>query len=572
MSFSTNPTSSSCYASSSSSSSSSSTEIPVTHGHTESRVQGVAIPVIAHVGTAPLSAMNSKSTNRANSVDRLMIEGVEMIGKGRHVEAIALFTRLIDTNPISQKALLQAHMNRGVAYSREGNFTRTIEECNYVLERAATDQVEDSLIKNARDNLGACSLAQGGALRAQEKLDEALVVYSHFVTMSEMVPVKSLGTDQQLANVLFKRGTVYRQLGKITEAINDYKRCIGMNPINEKLLIRAYDELGITYFKQQNWPEGIRYMSLIIDMKPPPEKDTLVRSYFNRAEGYKEHGKSKEAFEDYTRIVNMKLPLDMEILAKSLIQRGRILESMEKMAEGIEDYTRVITMKSPINKNVIVNALLHRAAAYKAQGKMKEALRDYNQAISKKPPSNYNVGESYLRRGELFDLKGDTDKAIEDYSTVISLASVNKKHLAQACLFRGLAFNRQGLADRAIEDLKRVNFELVVQEFSSSDLEKLTSKMDEASLILGVNGSKPFQRTLSSTPSSATVSTSSNNDLSAGATAANVTSDSESTSHSSTYSNSPQIPASSASSSSRDVNLNPTCAPTSRLNNAELAK
>ncbi len=154
----------------------------------------------------PLTLYERTLRYTPNSIRVLNNLSAEYHRIGRYDEAIALYKKVIDTNPGYSK-LYKAYNNLGVAYHDIG------------------------------------------------KLDEALAVYK-----------KAVALKPDYADMHYNIGLVYRDMGRHEEAIASYKRAIGTNPASADA--DMYNVLGISYSELARTKEAIASFKRAIEIDP----------------------------------------------------------------------------------------------------------------------------------------------------------------------------------------------------------------------------------------------------------------------------------------------------------------
>jgi tetratricopeptide (TPR) repeat protein len=101
----------------------------------------------------------------------------------------------------------------------------------------------------------------------------------------------------------------YTPLEEIAEQLNQSSQLITQNNfIEARQMLTGMENnnnelvhytIGITYMKERNYNEALKYFSQSIDIKP------TISAYNNRAYCYKLLGKNEEALSDYTSIIEL---------------------------------------------------------------------------------------------------------------------------------------------------------------------------------------------------------------------------------------------------------------------------
>jgi len=138
-------------------------------------------------------------------------------------------------------------------------------------------------------------------------------------------------------------------------------------------------------------------------------------AYNNRANLYKNVGKTNEAIADYNKAIESS-PND----ARAYYNRANLYRDLGKTDEAIADYNKAIEL-NPNNADTYNN----RANLYKDLGKTNEAMTDYNKAIEINP----NDAKSYNNRADFWLKLHQYDKALEDINRALSLDDKEYTHV-----------------------------------------------------------------------------------------------------------------------------------------------
>lgn len=159
--------------------------------------------------------------------------------------------------------------NRGLAYSRDGQYDKAIEDYTLV-----TSAQSESLSVNAY-------YYRGVAYRKQGKLDLALSDLSQVIR-----------DDPQHAWAHYQRGLIYRKQKKSDLALNDYSKAIEL----DDTLVAAYYSRGIMRKNQRDWRAAIDDYSSAIALNPKH-----AEAYNNRGVAYRKLGEYDHATRDYKK-------------------------------------------------------------------------------------------------------------------------------------------------------------------------------------------------------------------------------------------------------------------------------
>ena len=284
----------------------------------------------------------------------------------------------------------------------------------------------------------------------KKKLSEAIEQYT-----------KAIGLNPRLAEAYSNRGAAYRESGKIEKAISDYNQAIYLKPDYAD----AYNNRGVAYAKRNEIDHAIADFSMAIELNPK-----FAEAYNNRGNIYRDAGKYDIALQDWDRAIGLRpdypdaynnrgaayrhkgeisraisdfskaIALDPKF-AGAFFNRGLAYGRKEEDDLSIADYTKAINLKPDY-----LEAYSNRAAAYARKSKHDRAIADFSKAIELNPDAvaYYNRGSAYLGKGE-------DDHAIADFNKATEL----RGDYAEAYNNRGLAYVNRGEVHHAIADYTR---------------------------------------------------------------------------------------------------------------------
>ena len=239
-------------------------------------------------------------------------------------DSISLWNDVIDKFPVAI-----AFNSRGVAYGKQGNYIRAIEDFNQAIQI-------DPMSALAHNNRGLAYNALGDHNSAIEDFTQSV----------KLNPIGPMAYNN--------RGLVYKALGEYNRALDDFSQAANLNPRN----FETYYNRGLTYNAIGDIDHAIGDYSQAIKINP-----TAAHIFNNRGLAYKAKGDENHAIEDYTQAINVN-----PRYAVAYINRGVSYCVKSEFGSAIEDYTRAINL----NPNS-VQGYYNRGLAYKAMG-------DYNRA------------------------------------------------------------------------------------------------------------------------------------------------------------------------------------------------
>jgi tetratricopeptide (TPR) repeat protein len=222
-------------------------------------------------------------------------------------------------------------------------------------------------------------------------------------------------------------GLAYYKMGRTDEAIEEFKKAIGMNPDYAK----AHNNLGLAYTDKSLIDEAIEEYKFALRLKPD-----LPEAHNNLGIAYLDLGRTDEGIEEYKEALRLN-----PYYVVSHNNLGLAYYDLGRMDGAIEEYKKAISLNPDY-------ALAHNnlGLAYYDLGRMDGAIEEYKKAISLNPDyalAHNNLGLAY------YDL-GRMDEAIEEYKKAISL---NLGHIAHNNL--GFTYMERERLDLAEKHLKK---------------------------------------------------------------------------------------------------------------------
>jgi Flp pilus assembly protein TadD len=111
--------------------------------------------------------------------------------------------------------------------------------------------------------------------------------------------------EKDLAGVLYNCGTVNAKAGNLTQAIEDFTKCIEIKPND----VMAYNNRGSAYAQQRNFIQALSDFTKAIDLSP---NDPVA--YHNRAVVYYQFEEYAKAWDDVHRVQKIGATVNPEII------------------------------------------------------------------------------------------------------------------------------------------------------------------------------------------------------------------------------------------------------------------
>lgn len=239
---------------------------------------------------------------------------------------------------------------------------------------------------------------------------------------------KSIELNNNFVPAYNNQGISYFKQGKYYKAIEDYNKAIDLNPEESGL----YSNRGNAYSKLEHYNEAIEDYNKAIELNP-----NNLDVYFNRGNAYSKAMQYNKAIKDYSKVIELNSN-DSDVY----FNRGNAHSKLNNYYEAIDDYNKAIELNS---KNL--KTYFNRGNVYSKLEKYNKAIDDYNKAIELTP----NDSEAYCNRSDSYNNLGKYNMAIEDCNKAIELDSTN----SIAYNNRGDAYTGLEKYDKAIEDYSK---------------------------------------------------------------------------------------------------------------------
>jgi protein O-mannosyl-transferase len=194
------------------------------------------------------------------------------------------------------------------------------------------------------------------------------------------------------------RGSLYWGMGRYDAALEDYHRCLVLNPRNAK----AYVGRGHVMSDQGQHEQAMRDYEAAIGFNPK-----LADAYDGRGSALLHTGQTEAAIRDFDQAI----ALDAE-LASAFLNRAHAHEARRELDAAIRDYDRVIGLRPDF-----AQAYGDRGNALQGKGRYVEAIRDYDKAIALSP----GVAGAYQNRAIAYLKTGAYDQAWSDVEAMRKL-------------------------------------------------------------------------------------------------------------------------------------------------------
>jgi tetratricopeptide (TPR) repeat protein len=271
-----------------------------------------------------------------------------------------------------------------------------------------------------------------------------------------------LSLDPACAKALCGRGTAFRILGHIEEALRDYDAALAIEP----KYARALFNRGLVRFEKGDTEEAFAELEKAIVLSPEPG------FYYHRAQCFCRLKAYDKALSDMTACIE----LDHDKQSATICQRGTVLLELGRGEDAAVDFEEAIRRNpnepqfyvwlayalssekqheravSVLDKAIEIQGnhpdlLFRRGCALYCANDFEPAIRDYDKALQ----INGDAAEAYYWRGRASEQLRDYEAAIADFSEAIA----RNGNIFAALIARGKAFLDIDDSQNAIKDLSR---------------------------------------------------------------------------------------------------------------------
>lgn len=305
-----------------------------------------------------------------NNIEYIQNYAMVLIQLGRQDEAIEKFESTITEKKSgsAQKVNKYAYRGIGMAYLQSKDYEKSVENFDKALDIDEAEEWNNDI-----------SYYKANALKLNGKADEAEKIYTEL-----------LDDEPENAAVYKARADLYRETGRLGEAVNDYNSAELYNQSDFEIYIglaSCYIELG----KQEQADEAL-FLASLLDIKTDKDKYYLgVIHYYQKkfdsakdemeyamANGIEDAGfylaeiylmegdyeRASELFEEYAGSTVVESPTVCNDISVCLISAERYDEALEWINKGL------MFKMSGVEKQLKRN----RVACYEGSGKLSEAL------------------------------------------------------------------------------------------------------------------------------------------------------------------------------------------------------
>ena len=190
----------------------------------------------------------------------------------------------------------------------------------------------------------------------------AAILCSGLLAASLSVPARADLTGPDFARAALQA----QQEGDHERAIDYFSRAIDSNELRTKDMPKAYNNLGVSYFRLRDLRKAVESFSVAIDLN-----DRYSVAYRNRGATYADLGAYDEALSDYDRAIRLN-PED----SASFNNRGIIHKKRDEFYKAFSDFGAAIFLDPDF-----AEAYFNRGKTYLEQERYSLAIADLDDAI-----------------------------------------------------------------------------------------------------------------------------------------------------------------------------------------------
>ena len=275
---------------------------------------------------------------------------------------------------------------------------------------------------------------------------------------------------------------------KLSTVIVNGTKQSGVKQIAQKGKASAYNNIGVTYYNQGNFPEALNNQLVSLKIREEiGDQAGIASSYNNIGNVYYDQGNYPEALKNYFASLKLREAIgNKKDIATSYNNIGIVYDSQNNYPEALKNYFVALKIFEALgDPQGIAHSHNNIGVTYKEQGNYPEALKNYlaslkiREAIGDKD----GIAYSYHNIGNIYCAQGNYPEALHDYfaSLKIREAIGDKAGIATSYNNIGIIYTKQKKYKEAEEYLmkaKELSKEIGYIEYlrdSYSDLTNLDS-------------------------------------------------------------------------------------------------
>lgn len=179
---------------------------------------------------------------------------------------------------------------------------------------------------------------------------------------------RAVKLDSSYPNTYTNRGATLHQLGRLDEALADYKQAIRLGRSSDNATVR--NNRGLLYLQQGRYTKALAEFNSALSIDP-----IYANAYMNRALNKAYLSDTESAIHDFGRAIELNPKF-----AYAYLNRGCLLHSIGALNEAFLDYTIALEIEPSLARGYA-----NRSLIYQEQGQLQAADADWKQALHLRP-------------------------------------------------------------------------------------------------------------------------------------------------------------------------------------------
>ncbi|WP_426994058.1 ArsR family transcriptional regulator [Methylomonas sp. CM2] len=305
---------------------------------------------------------------------------------------------------------------------------------------------------------------RGTVYKESGETTKALDDYSRVIEFFDVAP-------EQTAKALIQRGRIRGELGEIEEALRDFDSVVELHDISPDLIASAYYNRGFTLWQLGDFSGAISAYTLGIET-PEQSPVAMANGFFGRGLLYSVENKLEGAVRDFNMVLSIQnLPEELTVdtqftLALMHFMSGRWMKGIVRLADGLGKLTADI---QPEEAQFTAMVAFVYTSSFSTAAR-KQHIAELAQVFEQHHASNY-LGEALIRH--LGSIHRDPDETpssenLEQWYSAWEASGTNSEalKLPLRLLRTGIDFLKSGAQDRSVLlDLNQEERQILVQTF-----------------------------------------------------------------------------------------------------------
>ena len=299
---------------------------------------------------------------------------------------------------------MEKEIQSAFEHYQAGNYRLAEDILTKVLKR-----VPDSA--EIHNNLGLVFLMDG-------KYDEAI---EHFR--------RAIGLDPALTDANYNLGNAFKDRKQFDDAIQFYQKALQQNPC----LAEAHNNIGIAFYEKGRFEEAIFHFRKAIELR-----EDYAEAYFNMGNAFRKKKHPDQAMASYRRAVKIN-----PSLYEAYNNLGLVLQAQGNLIEAQSNYRRVLQIKPDF-----AMAYYNIGMLFYKEKKLDEAITSVRRALRLNP----DIDNAHLNLGIALYEKGLLDEALASYQQAVQ----QKPDSVDALTNLGIVLHEKQRLDEAMSAYRKI--------------------------------------------------------------------------------------------------------------------